>query len=179
MQGETLLTFLITNGQSWVRRQRNRYRPVGRPLSNSEKVAFGPFFDAHILESARITRTPFVENPDFYAELRARGIPIPLDFTRTDALTFQDTIVVSDREAPADPPLAPLIFRQLVHIVQYEALGVESFVERFVRGWAENGYHYPAIPIERDAYELEDRFALEPQQGFSIEAEILHRLRCR
>lgn len=179
MQGQALLSFLITNGQSWIRRERTRHRPTARPLSDAEKATFRPFFGPDTLESARIKRTPIVENPDFYAELDARGIAAPLDFTGTDALTFQDTILISDRETPSDPPPAPLVFRQLVHIVQYEALGVETFVERFVHGWAEHGYQYAAIPIERDAYDLQHEFERAPQRGFSIETEVRRRLGCR
>jgi hypothetical protein len=58
-----------------------------------------------------------------------------------------------------------------VHVVQYRILGVAAFVRRYVLGWANNGRRYEAIPLERDAYELQARFESNPGRPFSVERE--------
>ncbi len=170
MNPEQLLRFLITDGQEWVRRQRNRHRPAARPLTENEKVAMKVFFPDHVLDVARIRHVPFIENPDFYGDLRAMGIPEPLDFREVEGITFVDTILVSEARHPHSPPQLGLVFHELVHVVQYAALGVSDFVERYVRGWDKWGRVYDKIPLERHACALQDRFERDPNRGFDVEA---------
>ncbi len=47
---------------------------------------------------------------------------------------------------------------------------------RYIRGWAENGYDYNAIPLERDAYQLQERYERNPDQPFSVSEEVAQRL---
>lgn len=176
MNVQALLAFLIQKGEGWVRAQRNHHRPAARPLSDVEKAHFAPFFDPPTLEAARIKRVPAVENPDFYVELQAQGVLIPLDFTVMAGITFNDTILLADQRKPPGSPLAPLLFHELVHVVQYEILGVPVFVERYVQSWVQNGFQYAAIPLERDAYDLQARYEAQPHRAFSVRAEVRHRL---
>ncbi len=176
MNLEDLLTYLIEKGRYWVQEQRNDHRPASRTLTEAEKVAFRPFFGEGILNISRVKRVPVIENPGFYSELRAMGIPPPLDFTTMEGITFIDTVLISDSEHPQHEPLAALLFHELVHVVQYAWLGKDAFVERYVRGWAEGGQDYFAIPLERDAYQLQARYEAQPQQGFSVVAEVIRRL---
>ncbi len=176
MNQERLFRFLITNGQEWVRGQRNRYRPAARPLLEVERAVMRPFFGDQILNDARVLHVPFIENPDFYSELRAVGIPPPLDFRQMEGITFVDTILVSDARHPHNPPRPGLVFHELVHVVQYAVLGVSDFVDRYVRGWAKWGRSYAKIPLERHAYTLQEHFEHDPTQGFNVE-EIVHAFR--
>jgi hypothetical protein len=171
-----LLGFLIENGRTWVRSQRDRHRLGGRTLTPAERAALRPFFEERILDSARIVSVPVISNPDFYAGLAALGVPPPLDFTVMAGITFIDTILVSDREHLASDPLELLLFHELVHVVQYDLLGTDVFVEQYVRGWAENGQDYFAIPLERDAYELQNRFVQRRANGFSVKTEVCRQL---
>ncbi len=176
MNAEHILRFLIENGRAWVVAQRNHHRPGARPLTDPEKVALHPFFEENVLDIARVASVPVIANPEFYGNLAALGVPAPLDFTASQGITFLDTILVSQREYLPAEPLEPLLFHELVHVVQYALLGTDAFVERYVRGWAENGQDYFAIPLERDAYGLQERFVNRPGVGFSVEAEVRHRL---
>ena len=54
---------------------------------------------------------------------------------------------------------------------------IADFVTRYIRGWAENGYDYHAIPLERDAYRLQERYERNPEQSFSVSEEVARRLR--
>ncbi|HKK28450.1 MAG TPA: hypothetical protein VKB18_10235 [Gemmatimonadota bacterium] len=94
-----------------------------------------------------------IDNPPFYREIGR----VLLDFTGMSGITFRDTVVVHAERVPEPPPLA-LLFHELVHVVQFEALGVTEFTRRYVAGWAEGGFSYHAIPLERQAYRLQAGF---------------------
>ena len=176
MNPEELLRFLIENGQAWVQAQRDLHRPGARTLAVAEKAAFSPFFGQPILDIAQVKRVPAIENPGFYRDLEAMGVPPPLDFTTMEGITFVDTILVSDREHPPDQPLAPLLFHELVHVVQYAILGLPAFIGRYVRGWAETGQDYFSIPLEEDAYAVQNRYVAQPNASFSVEEEVRRQL---
>jgi len=58
-----------------------------------------------------------------------------------------------------------------VHVEQYRQLGIPRFSELYVRGFL-NGGSYEAIPLEVNAYTVEDRFRNDPRRGFSVQAEV-------
>ncbi len=87
------------------------------------------------------------------------------NFSLMAAITFVDTIVSHE------PFTDRLLFHELVHVVQYQKLGLPEFAAKYVRGFL-NGGSYEAIPLEVNAYELEARFAAEPAMPFSAEAEV-------
>ena len=128
-------------------------RPLGRVLTPAELEAVAPYFDQSLLRTVRISRVPSISNPHFYSFLLEQSIAIPLDFTQMAAITFVDTILMSERHSPPANEHMPLLFHELVHVVQYERLGLDEFVTRYVRGWAANGFRYSGIPLERWAYE--------------------------
>ncbi len=172
MNPQEQLQFLIQNGRTWVQAQRDRHRPEAAVLSTAVKAHFAPFFEPHILNSARFKWVDLIENPDFYAELAAMGIHAPLDFTTMAGITFLDTILISEREHPRNTPHGPLLFHELVHVIQYSLLGRDAFIERYVLGWAESGQNYDAIPLEQDAYTLQAWYEKQPDQAFCVEAEV-------
>ena len=105
-----------------------------------------------------------------------------VDADRLLGITYLDTIVIPRHGSdPAEVDGVPLstLFHELVHIEQARQLGVRGFVERYIRGWLENGRQYAAIPLEQDAYALERRFRLDPGESFDVAAEIASRLAAR
>jgi hypothetical protein len=60
-----------------------------------------------------------------------------------------------------------------VHVVQYRHLGVSSFADLYVRGFL-NGGSYEEIPLEKQAYELEARFA-NNGEAFSVDDDVQRR----
>ena len=173
MNSQQLIEYLIAEGQSWVLEQRELHRPAVIPLDALVREKFNPFFEDAVLNEGRFKGVPAIQNPSFYAELEAMGQSIPLDFTAMHGITFIDTVLLSQRFGQTSFP--GLLFHELVHVVQYRILGVAEFVTRYVRGWAENGYRYEAIPLERDAYELQHRYEANPNQPFSVREEVTQR----
>jgi len=128
-----------------------------------------PFFPESSLNSARIVmlRGIRVGAPPIYEELVQMGFEadsLP-DIDRVAAVTFVDTIV--SHELFTDR----LLFHELVHVVQYEKLGLADFAAQYVRGFLSGG-SYEAIPLERNAYQLTHRFAAAPMNPFSVNAEV-------
>ena len=170
---DQFLHFMITNGISWVSRQREAHRPTARPLTEKEKKAMKGFFSSGTLDEARVGFVPMIENPDFFAAFENAGQPPPLDFRMMQGITFVDTILISkEMRDPAEGRWLPLLFHELAHVVQYKALGLEEFMRRYVIGWAENGRQYLKIPLEVQAYTLQEHFETTPRLPFDIEDRV-------
>lgn len=169
-----LLAYLITDGQGWVSEERDLHRPGAIPLDPQARSQFVLFFEDAVLDGARFKAVPTINNPGFYRDLEAKGYEIPLDFTSMHGITFVDTILLSQRFQQSWSPA--LLFHELVHVVQYQSLGIAEFVTRYINGWAENSYQYRAIPLEHDAYELQARYEARPTEPFSVAEEVSRRL---
>jgi hypothetical protein len=153
---------------AYIEKQRQTFLRRATPLSDNQKVFMRPFFPERTLDSARVVfAAEQVGNPPFYRELMRMGFEdgsLP-DFALMAATTFVD-VVVSHK-----PITSKLLFHELVHVAQYEKLGLADFAAKYARGFL-NGGSYAAIPLEVNAYELEARFAAAPTKPFSVEAEI-------
>ena len=155
--------------------QREAFRPVGSPLSTDVANDLAPHFAHPTLERIRVVEVERIENPTFYAALAARGVSLPIDFTGTTGITFVDTILVA-RSRSGSASDASLLFHEAVHVVQYDLLGLDGFLTRYVRGWADNGREYRRIPLERQAYDLQTRFESNARGDFQVERELRVRL---
>lgn len=153
----------------YIEAQRQTYRHKAISLDQNQGTAMQHFFPASCLNSAQVVvlSNHRVSNPPFYGELIKMGfdaISLP-DFKVMNAITFVDTVV-------SQVPLTQrLLFHELVHVVQYEKLGLPEFAAKYVKGFLTGG-SYEAIPLERNAYELDARFAAAPAMPFSVEAEV-------
>ena len=125
------------------------------------------FFSPQVLDATRllVLRGERVGNPDFYPLLRRLGFNNLPDQSTNAAITFCDVVV--SHEAFSNG----LLFHELVHVEQYRQLGIPRFGELYVSGFLNSG-SYEAIPLEVNAYSLEDRFRRDPRQMFSVEDEV-------
>jgi len=117
-------------------------------------------------ETKKLSRR-IIHNPPFYRDLYEMGFEpgsLP-DFELMAAITFVDTVVSYERFADR------LLFHELVHVVQYEKLGLKSFAAKYLKGFLRGG-SYEAIPLEKNAYELEARFASAQTEPFHVDAEV-------
>ena len=171
-----LIDFLIQGGRQWIRTSQATHRHGGRMLTEDEMQALGTFFQAPLLTRVRVAEVAVIENPPFYADLQRLGMRIPLDFTNMAGITFDNTIVVSAQVGQGIPWIR-LLFHELVHVVQYSILGIDEFINQYVVGWAANGQSYENIPLERNAYSLDARFAGAPSTPFDVHTEVAAFLR--
>jgi hypothetical protein len=153
----------------YISDQRTAFNKKAQPVSNGDKKKLRLFFPAEVLENVRIVRGRASE-PSFYTQLKAMGIRNAPAFSSMAGITFQDVIV------HVDPLTDPLLFHELVHAVQYKHLGLHGFAQRYVRGFLMGG-SYEAIPLEQQAYKLEDQFVTAPSTAFSVEESVLDAIR--
>ena len=151
----------------YISKQRLKYVPRASPLSTQQTAAVAAFFAPELLSNTRllVLRCERVLNPEFYPMLRSLGFKNLPDQSTMAAITFCDVVVSHE------PFSDGLLFHELVHVEQYRQLGIPRFSELYVRGFL-NGGSYEAIPLEVNAYSLEDRFRRDPRRAFSVQAEV-------
>jgi hypothetical protein len=147
--------------------QRKAYFGRGTPLSDRQKDALRPFFSSMILNKVRTVELEGgrVSLPPFYPEARARGIENLPELTHMTSLTFVDVIVFNDLIVQR------ALFHGLVHTVQFEILGLERYTDLFVRAFLRTRAHF-MVPLETHTFALESKFAVAPEQVFSVEEQV-------
>jgi len=51
------------------------------------------------------------------------------------------------------------LFHELVHVAQYQRIGVDRFLHHYVTSWAQAGFRYERIILEMHAYGLDREFS--------------------
>ena len=171
MDVSALLRLFLDEGPRWVESVRSAHRSLGRSLSTSERSQLEPFFGGRTIHEARVVPVPAIPNPPFYASVPPHAWSSLLDFSQMAGTTFRDTILISTSRTSPEP--GRLLFHEMVHVTQFDVLGVKDFVHHYVVGWAANGFRYDAIPLEVQAYALEDRFASNSGTPFSVHREVV------
>lgn len=169
MEGQ--IAFLTRHAHRWMAAQSELHRSAAGPLPDTTRIALKGYFEPETLDRARVRRVPVIDNPAFYRAFDEAGESIPLDFRVWAAITFGDVILVSDAQVPGPPPHS-VIFHEMVHLVQYDVLGLREFARRYVDGLALNRFQYMTLPLETQAFDLQDRFERSGGVPFSAEAEI-------
>jgi hypothetical protein len=157
---EQLMDWVAT----YIADQRLRFSKRAQPIPPDHESMLRPFFPKDILSEVRVAQGRASE-PPFYSQLRALGIRNAPPFSDMAGITFQDVVV------HVEALTTPLLFHELVHAVQYKHLGLSGFAERYVRGFLKGG-SYEEIPLEKQAYGLEDKFTRNPSTPFSVEEDV-------
>src|SRR5438128_8837467 len=141
--------WVVQQVAAYIDGQRQTYRGKAVALSQNQKTVMHPFFPASTLDSARVAvlNGERVGNPPFYGEILKMGFEtgsLP-DFADMAAITYVDTVVSHE------PFTNRLLFHELVHVVQYEKLGLAELAAKYVKGFL-SGRSYEAIPLETTGY---------------------------
>jgi len=171
---DQLISFLKKEGRNWIVTQRETHFEKRSELDSSTRLAIGSFYESDTLNSARICEVSQIENPPFYSDLEEQGISMPLDFRDMAGITFVDTILIAPSKFDEKYRIS-LVFHECVHVAQYRYLGLEGFVREYVTGWAANNFDYYKIPLEVQAYQLQNRFKSDPDNVFSVETEVVQK----
>ena len=166
---EEELAGLVAEAVSWIRRQREKYHPLGAPLSDEEKKKLQPFFSAQVLNRLRIRDVSktgeTIPYPPFYERVRAGGARVVPDAAHMTALPFID-VALFNRE-----PTPRTVFHTLIHIVQYEVVGLERVMKSYFKALNEAGL-WMVVPYEEQAYGLDARYTKDPSDIFWVEDEV-------
>jgi hypothetical protein len=151
----------------YISSSRNKYLANAVPLTAEQRAAMQPFFPPEILEQTKMLalKGERIQDPGFYTMARMMGFKDLPSFSDVAAVTFVDVIVSHEEFTNA------LLFHELVHVAQYAQLGVKEFGARYVSGFITGG-GYEGIPLEKNAYELEQRFHANPTEAFSVADEV-------
>jgi hypothetical protein len=151
----------------YLREQSEHYKQVAIPLTNLQKASMWPYFSALVLDRVRIVELngERVPNPPFYEQARALGCLNLPEWTHMDSLTFLDVILFSEKVTDRR------LFHALVHVVQFELLGLERYCELFIRGFLAAKHHF-SVPIEAHTYSLESKFVASRSDRFSVEDRV-------
>jgi len=148
---------------SYIAEQQAAFGKRAQPIPAELVLRVNPFFPADVLSTVKVVQGRAPE-PGFYTLLRMMGIRNAPAFQEMAGITFQDVVV------HGEPLSLALLFHELEH------LGLDGFASRYVRGFLSGG-SYEEIPLEKQAYELEDRFASNPSAAFSVEDDVKQRIR--
>ena len=152
---------------SYLRGQREHYAPIATPLSAHQKASMWPYFSETLLDQIRVVelKGARVPSPAFYEKAKALGFENLPQVTHMDSLTFLDVIVFNESISER------ALFHGLVHAVQFQVLGLERYVDLFVRCFANTKFHF-TVPLEAHAFSLESRFARPIAGRFSVEEQV-------
>lgn len=164
---ESVISQLIKAVEDYIVHSREKYFPRAAVLNQDQITALQPFF---LLEDLSRTRVLVldgsrIQDPPFYSMARIMGIKNLPSFSDVAAVTFIDVIVSHQPFTPA------LLFHEMVHAVQYSQMGSARFSSLYVNGFIHGG-SYEAIPLEKNAQELESRFSADGHKAFSVADEV-------
>lgn len=149
----------------FIKSQREIFGVYGEPLLPEQLKPFRPFFNDNLLKTTKFfhKKDGPIRNPEFLEDLNRRGLEFSL--INTKAITFQDVVVSFEELEPQ------VLFHELVHVVQYQKLGFKQFANKYVRGLLRMG-SYKRIPLEANAFLLDESFVKNPFTSFSVEIEV-------
>lgn len=150
----------------YILQSQNKYLPRAVSLDSEQITALAPFFPAEDLRRVKtlVLDHERVKDPPFYSMASMMGRNLP-SFADVAAVTFVDVIV------SREPFTLPLLFHEMVHVVQYSQMGSHKFAELYVSGFIRGG-RYEEIPLEKNAYQLESRFSTDGSNPFSVADEV-------
>lgn len=155
---DRLRPYLLKKFHDWVCQQRNFYLAKARPLSSEEKSRLVGYFEDRLLNLVKVASVDRIQNPEFYKILKKSGVPMPLDFSTAIGLTLIDCILIRKELKPGTPAFMSTLFHEMVHVVQFDILGIEGHIELYADSLRDGGYQYHSVILERQAYALTDRF---------------------
>jgi len=136
--------------ETWIRQVNRQHESVRQSCSQFADAVEG-YFSPEFLAQCHFVVTPKIPTPDerLLTQLGLGG------FFRHNlaGLTLNDTYYL----LPSVAENRRIHFHELVHVVQWQQLGVGGFVSRYLQEYRRYGYEH--MPLERMAYELDSRFA--------------------
>jgi hypothetical protein len=149
----------------YILNQRDRLTPGCCALTDLAKSEVRVYFNEADLNRVRVVvADPLpIADPPLAGFVRRVGFDFP-SVALTAAITFDHIIACREPMQPS------LLFHETVHVVQYRLLGVATFAHRYLHGFLNSG-SYHDIPLERCAFELEQRLATD-RNVFNVDAEV-------
>ena len=158
---------MIAEIAAYMQGERSLYLRASDSLSPVWKTTMQPYFPKALLDTVKAITLDGarIPPPPFYSEAVAMSGGHFPDFVHLASVTYIDIIVFNDAILPRT------LFHGLVHAQQMAALGLETYVGFYLRGFLK-ARSWINIPLEAQAFQLEARFSMTPPEVFSVEEEI-------
>jgi hypothetical protein len=158
---------IIARVAEYMRKEHALYRPASDPLSAEWKNVLRSYFPKSLLDTVRAVTLEGarIPPPPFYAEALAMSSGNFPDFVHLASVTYIDVIVFNEKIA------GRTLFHGLVHAQQMNFLGLDAYVALYVRGFLKSR-SWLHIPLETQAFKLEERFLMSPPDNFSVQEEV-------
>jgi hypothetical protein len=155
----------------YMREQREHYLPMGKPLDREQVAAMRPFFSPTLLAGVKVVQLVGcrITEPAFCQEARALGFEGVPELSHMASLTFEDVLVFNEKISER------LLFHALVPAVQFQVLGMDRYVELYVRAILETRWRF-SVPLEAHIFELTSKFVANRKKPFSVEDEVRMRV---
>lgn len=152
---------------NFFREQREFFLHQAQPLSEDLRQAMAPFFSLPVLDKVRIVALEGtrIATPALFSEVRALGFTNLPDLTHMRSVTFGDVVVFQE------PVNLRQLFHALVHVVQFEILGLRRYAELFIRAFVRTR-SYVTVPLETHALILESKYIADRKPAFSVEEKV-------
>lgn len=138
--------------RGWIELLLKKHAADGVPLNLLDFEGISRWFPSDLVERAKVAITPRVPFPP----LADMGLP-ELGYLEQRALsgvTYMNTIFVNQKQ-----PEESLLFHEMVHVMQWERLGMDRFLLAY--GVCLLRYDYESSPFERMAYDLQEAFTTD------------------
>ena len=164
---EQQLTDTIREVIENARQREAAYLPRAVGLTEEQKNHVRAFFPGQLLNQVKVLELEGERllNPAFQQRAEGRGYRLMLDFSHKAQIAHPKLIIFQEKITPR------LLFHALVHVTQYAALGLERYLELYVRAFAQTGT-YTSVPFEIQAFRLDQHYTEHPERPFSVEEEV-------
>ena len=135
--------------RSWVNETNRHFTPARRPCTDFTEL-FAGYFSEHFLARSYYVETSEVPLPP--RELVGQWALEDLAGRTLEGLTLDDTYYLT----PSAANNLRIHFHELVHVAQWQHLGPDRFIARYLEELTVHGYD--RMPLERMAYDLDARF---------------------
>jgi len=135
----------------WIDRIHTEHAARATPPREGTPARLAGYFPSALLDSARVVTGESLPFPP----VAEYGLPEFAGMATPDmaGITFGHMYFVR-----ADDPAGGVHFHEMVHVVQWQTLGVAEFLSTYAVGLAQHGYE--ASPLESIAFWLEGQFSL-------------------
>lgn len=160
---DTLKPFLPTV-KKWIIDYVTEYSLESKPVSEFGFSRLSQYFPKNILDTAKVVVIEKVET----IPLSRLGIPWFEDFESMNVtgVTYLNTYFVNKNSVNQES----IHFHELVHVVQWDHLGIDAFLLLYGFGLKKHGYRQS--PLELQAYSLQERFETSTDR-FDVPMQII------
>jgi len=136
--------------REWIDHYVEAHAHLAVPVRELGFSRLSQYFDQNRLSNSKAVKVDRVQVPP----LSIMGVPLFVDFEKTPftGITYMDTFFV----APPAHDSESTHFHELIHVVQWDVLGPDSFLLVYAIGLLLHGYRNS--PLERMAYDLQRAF---------------------